>query len=46
VRLLVDLRAEARAKKDWATADTIRQRLGEIGVILEDRADGTIWKTL
>ena len=44
VRLLIDLRAEARAKKDWATGDTIRNRLKELGVVLEDRADGTIWK--
>ena len=44
VRLLIDLRAEARAKKDWATGDTIRDRLKELGVVLEDRADGTIWK--
>ena len=35
---------EARAKKDWATGDTIRNRLKELGVVLEDRADGTIWK--
>jgi cysteinyl-tRNA synthetase len=44
VRLLIDLRAESRAKKDWATGDTIRNRLKELGVVLEDRADGTIWK--
>jgi cysteinyl-tRNA synthetase len=44
VRLLIDLRAEARAKKDWATGDTIRNRLKELGVVLEDRSDGTIWK--
>ena len=44
VRLLIDLRAESRAKKDWATGDTIRDRLKELGVVLEDRADGTIWK--
>jgi cysteinyl-tRNA synthetase len=44
VRLLIDLRNQARANKDWATADTIRNRLKELGVVLEDRADGTIWK--
>ena len=44
VRLLIDLRNRARAEKDWATADTIRNRLKELGVVLEDRADGTIWK--
>ena len=44
VRLLIDLRNQARADKEWATADTIRNRLRELGVVLEDRADGTIWK--
>lgn len=44
VRLLIDLRNRARADKDWATADTIRNRLKELNVVLEDRADGTIWK--
>jgi cysteinyl-tRNA synthetase len=44
VRLLIDLRNQARANKDWATADTIRNRLKELGIALEDRADGTIWK--
>ena len=41
--LLIDLRAESRKKKDFATADTIRKRLGEIGVVLEDRPGGTEW---
>ena len=34
--LLIELRAEARKKKDFATADRIRITLGEIGVALED----------
>jgi cysteinyl-tRNA synthetase len=44
VRLLIDLRAQARAQKDWATGDYIRNHLKELGVVLEDRADGTTWK--
>ncbi|MCL4870466.1 MAG: cysteine--tRNA ligase [Anaerolineae bacterium] len=44
VRLLIDLRSQARAKKEWATADQIRNQLKELGIVLEDRADGTIWK--
>ncbi len=44
VRLLIDLRNRARADKEWATADTIRNSLKELGIVLEDRADGTIWK--
>ena len=42
--LLIDLRAEARARKDFATGDAIRKRLGEMGITLEDRAGGTEWR--
>jgi cysteinyl-tRNA synthetase len=41
--LVIDLRAEARKKKDFATADAIRDGLGPIGITLEDRAGGTEW---
>jgi cysteinyl-tRNA synthetase len=44
IHLLIDLRAAARANKDWTTSDQIRDQLRELGVVLEDRADGTIWK--
>lgn len=44
IRLLTTLRAQARANKDWATSDQIRDQLKELGVVLEDRADGTTWK--
>ncbi|MCL4440891.1 MAG: cysteine--tRNA ligase, partial [Firmicutes bacterium] len=42
--LIIEIRREARAKKDWATADTIRNNLGEIGIILEDTPQGVRWK--
>ena len=44
IRLLIDLRASARKNRDFATADAIRNQLAELGVILEDRPDGTVWK--
>lgn len=44
MQLVIDLRTEARARKDWGLADAIRDRLAEIGVFLEDRADGTTWR--
>jgi cysteinyl-tRNA synthetase len=37
-------RVEARQKKDWAAADTIRKELDEKGIILEDKKEGTGWK--
>jgi cysteinyl-tRNA synthetase len=44
MEILIDLRAAARKNKDWATADTIRDRLAEAGVVLEDHPEGTTWK--
>ena len=40
VELLIEMRAEARKDKDFATADAIRDRLEEAGIRLEDRPDG------
>ncbi|HEX2908531.1 MAG TPA: DALR domain-containing protein, partial [Phototrophicaceae bacterium] len=45
VELLISLRADARKQKDFATSDRIRDELKNLGVILEDRADGTVWRT-
>jgi cysteinyl-tRNA synthetase len=44
IQLIAELRAEARARKDWSAADAIRKRLADIGVLLEDRPDGTTWR--
>jgi cysteinyl-tRNA synthetase len=45
IGLLIALRTQARERKDWATADMIRDQLSDLGVTLEDRPEGTIWKT-
>ncbi len=44
VELLIEMRAKARQNKYWAESDRIRDRLAELGVILEDRPDGTVWR--
>ncbi len=43
MQLLIELRAKAREKKDFATADQIRDGLKQLGIVLEDRKDGTTW---
>lgn len=44
IDLLVEVRAELRRHKLWSLSDTIRDRLAQLGVILEDSKDGTIWR--
>jgi cysteinyl-tRNA synthetase len=36
VALAVEARADARARKDWAQADAVRDRLNASGIVLED----------
>src|SRR2546426_3431824 len=42
--LIVELREEARKRKDFAAADRIRDALAAVGVVLEDTRDGARWK--
>ncbi len=44
IRLLIDLRKEARERKDYATGDSIRDRLAGLGVALLDKKEGTSWE--
>lgn len=44
VELLIEIRKELRNQKLWALSDQIRDRLGELGVVLEDSKDGTSWR--
>lgn len=43
VDLLLELRGEAKAKKDWATADKVRDKLAEYGFAVKDTKDGFEW---
>ncbi|MCH9720205.1 MAG: cysteine--tRNA ligase [Actinomycetia bacterium] len=43
VNYLLEQRAMARSEKDFATADQIRARLTDAGLVIEDGADGSTW---
>jgi cysteinyl-tRNA synthetase len=44
IDLLIELRIQLRAQKQYAFSDQIRDRLQALGVVLEDSKDGTIWR--
>lgn len=44
--LLIEIRKDARIRKDWATSDQIRNKLAEAGVMLKDEKDGSISYTI
>ncbi|MDG2951872.1 cysteine--tRNA ligase [Exercitatus varius] len=46
IEALIKRRNEARAEKNWADADAARDALKEMGVVLEDGANGTTWRKL
>ena len=43
MKLIIELRQNARAEKNWGMADAIRDGLKDIDITLEDRPDGTSW---
>ena len=44
VEMLLRMRMEAKAAKDWATSDRIRDELTAIGIRVKDRKDGCDWE--
>jgi len=44
IEMLISQRDDARANKDWQTADNIRQQLLDMGILLEDKEGGTQWR--
>jgi cysteinyl-tRNA synthetase len=42
MELLVDIRKDARSRKDYATSDKIRKQLLELGIVLKDEKDGGV----
>lgn len=44
IEILISIRDDLRAKKEWDIADRIRHRLAELDIILEDTPRGTLWR--
>jgi len=44
IELLMKLRMEAKANKDWATSDKIRNELAAIGFDIKDGKEGVSWE--
>jgi cysteinyl-tRNA synthetase len=42
VELLIDIRRDARTRKDYATSDKIRNQLQQLGIVLKDEKDGGV----
>ena len=42
MQLIIDIRREARSRKDFVTSDTIRNQLSRMGITLKDEKDGTM----
>jgi cysteinyl-tRNA synthetase len=43
IALLIELRSELRQARQWALADAVRDGLAQLGVVLEDTREGTLW---
>ena len=46
LQILIGLRAEAKAKRDFATSDKIRDELIRMNIQLKDEKDGTTWSKI
>jgi len=44
IKLIIDLREEARTQKLWGLSDKIRDGLARLGITLEDKKEGTSWR--
>ncbi|OIP01057.1 MAG: cysteine--tRNA ligase [Bacteroidetes bacterium CG2_30_33_31] len=44
IKLIIDIRLEARANKDWAESDKLRDKLKSLGVIVKDSKEGSSWE--
>jgi cysteinyl-tRNA synthetase len=43
MQLIIEMRSDARTRKDWGAADKIRDTLKAVGIVLKDGKEGTAW---
>ena len=46
INLLLEIRQDARNRKDWETSDKIRDRLKELNIEIKDTREGATWKII
>jgi cysteinyl-tRNA synthetase len=46
INLIVEVRQDLRKQRNFEISDKIRNKLKEIGIILEDTKEGTKWKII
>jgi cysteinyl-tRNA synthetase len=44
INIIVDLRQDAKSRKEWEVSDKIRQTLKNLGIIIKDKKDGAEWE--
>jgi len=44
MKLIISIRQGVRQRKDWDTADKIRDKLKELNIVLKDTREGTVWQ--
>jgi cysteinyl-tRNA synthetase len=44
INLIVNLRQDAKNRKEWAVSDNIRQELNKLGIVIKDKKDGVEWE--
>lgn len=44
MEIILGIRQQYRRNKDWQEADALRDRLAELGIVVDDRPEGPIWR--
>ena len=44
IKMILNMRQEAKNRKDWSSSDKIREELNKLGIIIKDKKDGADWE--